>query len=268
MNIELTPKLHLCHSKLFKVVQRYYLLKQDFNRFKMKILLVEDEQRIGSYLNQALSESGYMIDWVTDEITGKHLALLFSEYDLVVLDVMFAGLNGWNILHDVGKNGKTMPILFLIARDQIEERVKGLGLSFTLVELLTRIKGLLSREQRNHEINRICVADLELDLWKRSVSRAGQRINLTSQEYALMELFMSRRGEVLPRSLIASQIWDMDHESDTKVVEVAISRLRNKIDRNFIPKLIHNIYGMGYVLAEWRGSRASHDALVNFEINH
>ncbi|WP_032865143.1 winged helix-turn-helix domain-containing protein [Acinetobacter higginsii] len=220
----------------------------------MKILLVEDEQKIGSYLNQALSEAGYMIDWVTDEITGKHLALLFNEYDLVVLDVMFAGLNGWNILHDVGKNGKTMPILFLIARDQIEERMKGLGLSFTLVELLTRIKGLLSREQWNHEINRICVADLELDLWKRSVSRAGKRINLTAQEYALIELFMSRRGEVLPRALIASQIWDITHDADTKMIEVAISRLRNKIDRNFLPKLIHNIYGMGYVLAEWHGA--------------
>ncbi|NNP69925.1 winged helix-turn-helix domain-containing protein [Acinetobacter sp. Ac_5812] len=223
----------------------------------MKILLVEDEQKIGSYLNQALSEAGYMIDWVTDEITGKHLAVLFNEYDLVVLDVMFAGLNGWNILHDVGKNGKTMPILFLIARDQIEDRMKGLGLSFTLVELLTRIKGLLSREQWNHEINRICVADLELDLWKRSVSRAGQRINLTAQEYALIELFMSRRGEVLPRALIASQIWDITHDADTKMIEVAISRLRNKIDRNFLPKLIHNIYGMGYVLAEWHGALKS-----------
>ncbi|EOR07725.1 winged helix-turn-helix domain-containing protein [Acinetobacter genomosp. 15BJ] len=223
----------------------------------MKILLVEDEQKIGSYLNQALSEAGYMIDWVTDEITGKHLAVLFSEYDLVVLDVMFAGLNGWNILHDVGKNGKSMPILFLIARDQIEERMKALGLSFTLVELLTRIKGLLSREQWNHEINRICVADLELDIWKRSVSRAGKRINLTAQEYALIELFMSRRGEVLPRALIASQIWNMNDDADTKMIEVAISRLRNKIDRNFLPKLIHNIYGMGYVLAEWHGALKS-----------
>ncbi|NIE95132.1 response regulator [Acinetobacter sp. Tr-809] len=220
----------------------------------MRILLVEDEQKIGSYLNQTLSEAGYMIDWVTDEITGKHLALLFCEYDLVVLDVMFAGLNGWNILHDVGKNGKKMPILFLIARDQIEERIKGLGSSFTFAELHVRIKNLLSRESKSDESNRIRVADLELDLWKRCVSRAGQRINLTAQEYALIELFMSRRGEVLPRALIASQIWDITHDADTKMIEVAISRLRNKIDRNFLPKLIHNIYGMGYVLAEWRGA--------------
>ncbi|EPG37785.1 winged helix-turn-helix domain-containing protein [Acinetobacter colistiniresistens] len=232
----------------------------------MKILLVEDEQKIGSYLNQTLSDAGYMIDWVTDEITGKHLALLFSEYDLVILDVMFAGLNGWNILQDVGKSGKTMPLLFLIARDQIEERIKGFGLTFTFVELLNRIKSLLYREQRNDEINRICVADLELDLWKRCVRRAGKRINLTAQEYALIELFMSRRGEILPRALIASQLWDSYHDRDSKVIEVAISRLRNKIDRNFIPKLIHNVYGMGYVLEEWRGIRTPKEESV-FEIN-
>lgn len=222
----------------------------------MKILLVEDDQKTGSYLKQTLSEAGYMIDWVTDEITAKHLTLILGEYDLVVLDVMFSGLNDWNILNDVGRNGRKMPILFLIARDQIGERIKGFGLSFTFAELLARIKSLLAREPRSSESSKISVADLELDLWKRCVSRAGQRINLTAQEYALMELFMSRRGEILPRALIASQICDMSYDRDTKAVEVAISRLRNKIDRNFLPKLIHNIYGMGYVLEEWNRVRA------------
>jgi len=216
----------------------------------MRILLVEDEQKTGDYLKQGLSEAGYITDWVTDGLSGKHQALS-EEYDLIILDVMLPKLDGWNIINDIRKSGKTMPILFLSARDQIEDRVKGLELGaddylvkpFAFAELLARIK-----TQQKEDSNIITIADLELDLRKRRVTRAGQRIDLTAKEFALMELFMRRRGEILPRALIASQIWDMNFDSDTNVVEVAIKRLRNKIDSNFSPKLIQNIRGMGYVL--------------------
>lgn len=221
----------------------------------MKILLIEDEYKTGDYLKQGLTESGYLTDWTTDGVTGLHLA--FSEqYDLIILDVMLPELDGWHIVDRIRKSGKNLPILFLTARDQVEDRVKGLELGaddylikpFAFSELLARIKSLLRRGQPQEEHHFIKIADLELDLHKRRVTRAGQRIDLTAKEFALMELFMRRRGEVLPRSLIASQIWDMNFDSDTNVVEVAIKRLRNKIDSNFSPKLIQNIRGMGYVL--------------------
>ena len=221
----------------------------------MRILLVEDEQKTGDYLKQGLSEAGYITDWVTDGLTGKQYALS-EDYDVIILDVMLPGVDGWHIREAVRKNGKTMPILFLTARDQIEDRVKGLELGaddylvkpFAFAELLARIKSLLRRGQQREDSNLISIANLELDIRKRRVTREGQRIDLTAKEFALMELFMRRRGEILPRALIASQVWDMNFDSDTNVVEVAIKRLRNKIDSNFTPKLIQNIRGMGYVL--------------------
>ena len=221
----------------------------------MRILLVEDEQKTGDYLKQGLSEAGYITDWVTDGLTGKQYALS-EDYDVIILDVMLPGVDGWHIIEAVRKNGKTMPILFLTARDQIEDRVKGLELGaddylvkpFAFAELLARIKSLLRRGQQREDTNLISIANLELDIRKRRVTREGQRIDLTAKEFALMELFMRRRGEILPRALIASQVWDMNFDSDTNVVEVAIKRLRNKIDSNFTPKLIQNIRGMGYVL--------------------
>ena len=221
----------------------------------MRILLVEDEQKTGDYLKQGLSEAGYITDWVTDGLSGKHQALS-EEYDLIILDVMLPKLDGWDIIYDIRKSGKTMPILFLSARDQIEDRVKGLDLGaddylvkpFAFAELLARIKSLLRRGQQKEDSNLITIADLELDLRKRRVTRAGQRIDLTAKEFALMELFMRRRGEILPRTLIASQIWDMNFDSDTNVIDVAVRRLRSKIDDDFEPKLIHTVRGAGYVL--------------------
>lgn len=206
----------------------------------MRILLVEDEQKTGDYLKQGLSEAGYITDWVTDGLTGKQYALS-EDYDVIILDVMLPGVDGWHIIEAVRKNGKTMPILFLTARDQIEDRVKGLELGaddylvkpFAFAELLARIKSLLRRGQQREDSNLISIANLELDIRKRRVTREGQRIDLTAKEFALMELFMRRRGEILPRALIASQVWDMNFDSDTNVVEVAIKRLRNKIDSNF-----------------------------------
>jgi len=220
----------------------------------MKILIVEDEQKTGDYLKQGLSEAGFVADLVRDGVDGRHLALT-DDYDLVVLDVMLPGLDGWQVLREIRQAGRHMPVLFLTARDQVEDRVKGLELGaddylvkpFAFSELLARVRTLL-RRGKSKEPELLQVADLDLDLLRRRVTRAGKRIDLTAKEFALLELLLRRQGEVLPRSLIASQVWDMNFDSDTNVIEVAMRRLRAKIDDDFEPKLIRTVRGMGYVL--------------------
>ena len=171
--------------------------------------------------------------------------------DLAILDVMLPGIDGWQVLQGIRRAGKEMPVLFLTARDQVEDRVKGLELGaddylvkpFAFSELLARVRTLLRRGGKAKESEFLRAADLELDLLRRRVNRAGKRIDLTAKEFALLELLLRRQGEVLPRSLIASQVWDMNFDSDTNVIEVAIKRLRVKIDDGFEPKLIRTVSG-------------------------
>lgn len=220
----------------------------------MKILIVEDEHKTGDYLKQGLSEAGFVTDLARDGVDGLHLALT-DGYDLMVLDVMLPGLDGWQVLRELRQNGKHLPVLFLTARDHVEDRVKGLEFGaddylvkpFAFSELLARVRALL-RRGRATEPELFQIADLELDLLRRRVMRGGKRIDLTAKEFALLELLLRRQGEVLPRSLIASQVWDMNFDSDTNVIEVAVRRLRAKIDDDFEVKLIHTVRGMGYVL--------------------
>ncbi len=220
----------------------------------MKILIVEDEQKTGDYLKQGLSEAGFVADLARDGVDGLHLALT-GDYDLALLDVMLPKLDGWEVLRQIRHNGKHLPVLFLTARDQVEDRVKGLEFGaddylvkpFAFSELLARVRTLLRRGKAS-EPELLQIADLELDLLRRRVTRAGRRIDLTAKEFALLELLLRRQGEVLPRSLIASQVWDMNFDSDTNVIEVAVRRLRAKIDDPFEPKLIRTVRGMGYVL--------------------
>jgi len=220
----------------------------------MKILIVEDEPKTGDYLRQGLAEAGFVVDLARDGLDGLHLGLN-GDYDLVVLDVMLPTLDGWGVLQTLRRSGREMPVLFLTARDQVEDRVRGLELGaddylvkpFAFSELLARVRTLL-RRSRNKEPELLRAADLELDLLRRRASRAGQRIELTAKEFALLELLLRRQGEVLPRSLIASQVWDMNFDSDTNVIEVAVRRLRAKVDDPFEPKLIRTVRGMGYVL--------------------
>jgi two-component system copper resistance phosphate regulon response regulator CusR len=221
---------------------------------EMKILIVEDEHKTGDYLKQGLSEAGFVADLARDGADGVHAALT-EGYDLVVLDVMLPGIDGWQVLREIRQAGRHMPVLFLTARDQVEDRVKGLELGaddylvkpYAFSELLARVRSLLRRGKAK-EAETLRVADLELDLLRRRVMRAGRRIDLTAKEFALLELLLRRQGEVLPRSLIASQVWDMNFDSDTNVIEVAVRRLRAKIDDDFEPKLIRTVRGMGYVL--------------------
>lgn len=221
----------------------------------MKILIVEDELKTGAYVQQGLVEAGFVVDLDRDGTDGLHHALT-EAYDLLVLDVMLPGMNGWQILEGIRRAGKDVPVLFLTARDHVDDRVKGLELGaddylvkpFAFSELLARIRTLLRRGTRSKEAEILRAADLELDLLRRRVSRGGKRIELTVKEFALLELLMRRQGEVLPRSLIASQVWDMNFDSDTNVIDVAVRRLRVKIDDDFDAKLIHTVRGMGYVL--------------------
>lgn len=220
----------------------------------MRILIMEDEPKTGEYLQQGLTEAGYQVDWCQDGQAGLNQALT-GVYALLVLDVMLPGLSGWEVLQAIRERGGSVPVLFLTARDQIDDRVRGLELGaddylikpFAFAELLARVRTLL-RRGRSREPDVFQVADLELDLRRRRAIRQGKRIDLTAKEFALLELFMRRRGEILPRSLIASQVWDMNFDSDTNVVEVAIKRLRTKVDSDFGTKLIHTVRGMGYVL--------------------
>ena len=221
----------------------------------MKLLIVEDELKMGDYLRHGLTEAGFVVDLARDGTDGLHLALT-QPYDLAILDVMLPRMNGWQIIHGIRQAGKEMPVLFLTAKDDVEDRVKGLELGaddylvkpFAFSELLARVRTLLRRGAKGKEAEALRAADLELDLLRRRATRAGQKIDLTSKEFSLLELLLRRQGEVLPRSLIASQVWDMNFDSDTNVIEVAIRRLRAKVDDGFELKLIRTVRGMGYVL--------------------
>lgn len=219
----------------------------------MRLLIVEDDRKTAEYLKQGLSENDYVVDTAYNGVDGAHLAIT-GGYDLVILDVMLPGHDGWQVLEMLRKESGT-PVLFLTARDRVEDRVKGLELGaddylvkpFAFTELLARIRTLLRRGQhREPEVLR--VGDLELDAIRRRVLRDGRRIDLTAKEFALLHLLMRRQGEVLSRAVIADQVWDMNFDSDTNVVDVAVRRLRAKVDDPFEAKIIHTVRGAGYVL--------------------
>ena len=223
----------------------------------MKILVVEDEPKTGNYLLQGLTEAGFTIDLVTNGLDGLHMSLT-ETHDLVILDVMLPGIDGWQVLQGIRRAGKETPVLVLTGHGQVEDRVKGLELGaddylvkpFVFSEFLARVRTLLRRGGKTKESEFLRAADLELDLRRRRVNRAGKRIDLTVKEFALLELLLRRQGEVLPRSLISSQVWDMNFDSDTNVIDVAIRRLRVKIDEGFERKLICTVRGMGYLIEE------------------
>lgn len=221
---------------------------------RMRILVVEDEVKTADYLRKGLSVSGFVVDVATQGEDGLHLAMT-EYYDLIVLDVQLPGRDGWSILQSLRRAGRQTPVLFLTASDTVADRVKGLDLGaddylvkpFAFSEVLARVRSILRRgPTRQPEM--LCVADLELDLPRHKAARAGQRLDLTPKEFALLSLLARRKGEVLSRTLIAELVWEMHFDSDTNVVDVAVRRLRSKVDDPYPRKLIRTVRGVGYVL--------------------
>jgi two-component system, OmpR family, copper resistance phosphate regulon response regulator CusR len=222
----------------------------------MHLLIVEDERKTASFLRKGLSENGFVVDVSHDGEEGLELALT-REYDLLILDVLLPRREGWSILAELRRAGKKVPVLFLTARDRVQDRVKGLELGaddylikpFAFSELLARVRSILRRGTGLQQ-QTLNVSDLQIDLLRRKVTRGSKRIDITSKEFALLSLLARRSGEVLSRTLIAEQVWDMNFDSGTNVVDVAIRRLRSKVDDPFRKKLIHSVRGVGYVLED------------------
>jgi two-component system copper resistance phosphate regulon response regulator CusR len=221
----------------------------------MRILIVEDEPKTAAYTRKGLAEHGFIVDVAANGIDGAHLALA-SDYDLIVLDVMLPGADGWEVLRRI-RGAKQTPVLFLTAHDEVADRVKGLELGaddylvkpFAFSELLARVRSILRRGAKQTD-ERLRIADLEIDPLKRRVLRGDKKIDLTAKEFALLEYLARHSGEVLSRTLIAENVWDMNFDSDTNVVDVAMRRLRAKIDDPFEAKLIRTIRGVGYAIEE------------------
>jgi two-component system copper resistance phosphate regulon response regulator CusR len=223
----------------------------------MRLLVIEDEPKLAQYLHRGLSEQGHVVDVAHDGIDGRRLAL-GGEYDLVLLDVMLPGMDGFAVLQAIRADKRRLPVLMLTARDRVEDRVRGLEQGaddylvkpFAFSELLARVGALLRRGGQTDApaATQLGLADLEVDLLSRRVHRGSERIDLTAKEFKLLALLLRRRGQVLSRTTLAEQVWDMNFDSETNVVEVAVRRLRAKLDDPFAVKLLHTVRGMGYVL--------------------
>ena len=222
----------------------------------MRILIVEDERKAAEYLRSGLTESGFVVDVAHNGDDGLHLALE-QPYELIVLDVGLPRRDGWSVLASIRRAGRQTPVLFLTARDAVSDRVRGLEEGsedylvkpFAFSELLARVRSILRRgPTRQPDV--LTAADLELDVTRHRATRGGRRLDLTPQEVALLALLVRRRGEVLSRTLISELVWEMHFDSDTNVVDVAIRRLRVKVDDPFPLRLIRTVRGVGYVLNE------------------
>ncbi|HKU36509.1 MAG TPA: heavy metal response regulator transcription factor [Polyangiales bacterium] len=219
----------------------------------MKLLIVEDETKTADYLQRGLIEQGYSVDVARDGIDGRGLALA-HDYDAIVLDVMLPGCDGFDVLSAL-RAQKLTPVIMLTARDRVDDRVRGLQQGaddylvkpFSFLELVARLQAI-ARRGRAQEPTQLRVGDLHVDLLQRRAQRGSTKIELTAKEFALLALLARRKGEILSKSVIAELVWDMSFDSHTNVVEVAIKRLRAKIDAPFQQKLLHTIRGMGYVL--------------------
>ena len=222
----------------------------------MKILVIEDEAKTAAYLAKGLAESGFVADVASDGEAGLELAR-DGDYSLLIVDVMLPRRDGWSLVSSLRHAGKTTPVVFLTARDLVEDRVRGLDLGaddylvkpFAFSELLARIRSVLRRGGARQP-DQLRIGDLEIDFPRQRVSRSGQRVELTAKEFGLLSLLARRAGQPLSRTVIAEQVWDMNFDPGSNVVDVHVRRLRSKVDDPFERKLIHTVRGVGYVLEE------------------
>ncbi len=225
----------------------------------MRILIVEDEEKTADYLHRGLTEQGYAVDVAPDGIEGLHLALE-NDYAVIVLDVMLPGLDGFGVLRALRARKQT-PVIMLTARERVEDRIRGLrdgaddylGKPFSFLELVARLQALTRRSGASQEPVQISISDLVVDLISRKATRASQRLDLTAKEFSLLSALARHQGEILSKTALAEMVWDVNFDSDANVVEVAIKRLRAKLDGPFANKLLHTIRGMGYVLESRHG---------------
>ncbi len=220
----------------------------------MRILLVEDEKKVASFIKKGLEEEGYAVDLAADGESGLHMAL-DRVHDLILLDIQLPKKNGLAVLREMRQHKVAIPVLLLTVRATIEDKVMGLDSGaddyltkpFAFQELLARVRALLRRHSGNKQTV-IQVADLSMDLAQRTVYRGDQKIDLTAKEFALLEYLMRNPGRVLGRTMIAEHVWDYDFDSMTNIIDVYVNYLRKKIDFEREPKLIHTVRGVGYVL--------------------
>ncbi len=222
----------------------------------MKILIIEDDLKAAAYLKKGLNETGFVVDVTRDGDDGLHLART-GQYDLLIVDVMLPSRSGWSVVEQIRTINTITPVLFVTARDAVEDRVRGLELGaddylvkpFAFSELLARVRALLRRGSPQ-QLEHICIADLEVNVLGRRATRGGLRVDLSPQEFLLLSVLARHAGEVMSRTLLAERVWDVNFDSDTNVVDVAIRRLRRKVDEPFPHALIHTVRGVGYVLEE------------------
>jgi two-component system copper resistance phosphate regulon response regulator CusR len=224
----------------------------------MRALIIEDEKKTAQYLRKGLAEQGFVVDVTHNGTDGLHLATT-ADYTFIILDVMLPDRDGWSVITELRQSGKQTPVIFLTARDAVDDRVKGLELGaddylvkpFAFSELLARIRTVLRRGPGRKPDN-VRIADLDIDFLRRKAQRSGKRLDLSPKEFLLLWLLASHEGEILTRTYISENVWDMNFDCDTNVVDVAILRLRRKIDDPFPVKLLHTVRGVGYVLEDRR----------------
>lgn len=225
------------------------------NGKEMRALIVEDDEKIASFVAKGLRQAGFAVDVALDGQKGLRLGLN-EPYDVGIVDIMLPALDGLSLIRELRRNKRRLPVIILSAKRSVEDRVKGLQIGgddylvkpFSFSELLARIEALLRRSSPAEESGRLSIGDLSMDLMTREVSRAGRRIELQPREFSLLEYLMRNAGRVVSKTMVLEHVWDYNFDPQTNVVDVLVCRLRNKVDRDFEPKLIHTIRGVGYVL--------------------
>ena len=223
----------------------------------MRVLVVEDDKKIASFVSKGLREAGFAVDAAGDGVDGLHLALT-EPYDAAVVDIMLPGLDGLSLIERLREKNIKIPVLILSAKRTVDDRVRGLQTGgddymtkpFSFSELLARIQALIRRASQTSDPSSLRAGDLAIDLLSRQANRGGQPINLPSREFSLLEYLMRNKGRIISKTSILEHVYDYSFDPQTNVVDVLVCRLRNKVDRDFKPKMIHTVRGMGYVLKE------------------
>ena len=223
-----------------------------------QILIIEDEKRVASFIKKGLEEDGFQVEVAYDGLIGKKMALA-SKYDLIILDINLPQINGYEVCKEIRNHNTSIPIIMLTALGTMEDKLEGFDSGsddyivkpFEFKELLARVKVFLKRSGNDMQSSNILkMADMEMNLDAKTVSRSGKHIDLTAKEFQLLEYLMRHKNKVVSRAEIAEKVWEITFDTGTNIIDVYVNFLRNKVDKNFSPKLIHTNFGMGYIMKE------------------